>query len=126
MAVLAGDAALVALVGPNLAYRPRREITQFPALTFFDFGFQPDPTVPLLDRTYQFDAWGETLVDAEAVRERVRVVLDKRPGIIDALEAIDVRVRAFYWTADQTLLEENAEVEHCVSEYRCLVYYNPT
>jgi hypothetical protein len=125
MSVLSADAPLIALVGTNLAFRPRRALTAFPALTFFDFGTVPDPLAPLLDRTYQFDGWGVTLADAEAVRERVRVVLDRRPALITAMAAVGIRVRAFYWTSDSTLPEQDAEVEHTVSEYRCLAYYPP-
>jgi len=125
MAVLSADAALVALVGNNLAFRPRRALTAFPALTFFDFGVVPDPTVPLLDRTYQFDGWASTLAEAEAVRERVRALLDRRPGLAEAMAPSGIRVRAFYWTSDTVLSEQDAEVEHTVAEYRCLAYYPP-
>jgi hypothetical protein len=125
MQVLAGDAELVALVGTNLALRPRRALTSFPALTFFDFGSQPDPTVPLLDRVYQFDGWAATLSDAEKVRDRVRVMLDRQPHLAAVMEPTGIRVRAFYWTTDTFLSEQDAEVEHTVSEYRCLAYYPP-
>lgn len=107
----------------RIVYRPRKSLTEFPAITFYDFGSRPDlkADIPLLDRTVTIDVWSKTLDEAEAIAEAVLVRLQGGTNIVP-LALPEARVRYFALQSDIDIPEEDGEVVRKTLEYRCLAY----
>jgi hypothetical protein len=104
---LESDPVLLELIGGSdrIFYRPRRTEFEPPALTYFDFGAEVDPLVPMTDRTMQIDVWETDLDRAERIALRVRRLLDlgRGGGVATplVLEGTEGRVANLFLTADR-------------------------
>jgi len=117
-------ASITALVpATRIIRRPRKALTEFPTITFYDSGIRPDnsPRIPLMDRNFTIDIWAKTLDEAEVIAALVEARLQGGSNIIP-LAAPEARVQYFAQIADIDIAEEDGEVVHKTQEYRCLAY----
>jgi hypothetical protein len=113
---------LVDLLGAadRIAWRNRRQAVTVPSLTYLDFGARPDPTVPLLERTYQFDVWTALKTLGSRIAHEVVLALDGQPmGMLPGGQA---NVWFFGLEDQRDEPADDADVARTMLQFRVLAY----
>jgi len=123
------DSVLTSLLGTDnfrVVYRPAKIPERYPVVSFFDFGTRPDAQVPLMDRTIQFDVWGQTLDQAERIAERLEQLFDfpeaRRRGVAPWSVGMGLRVEQSLLTTDRNDVLDDGDTTRKTLEFRVLAY----
>jgi Protein of unknown function (DUF3168) len=115
---LRADPYVMAKVGGRVFYRPRRALSEFPCITFFDFVSRPDQTVPLFDGTMQVDCWAaESQLTTELADRVVQVLAPRRLALPPR-----VGLRLFGLVANRDEVTDDATISRRLLEFRLLYY----
>jgi len=117
------NSALLSCLGGDIekiARRYRKSVVQptdYPIVTYFDFGGNPDDIVPLMDITYQVDIWAE---DTNLIMGHILNTLNLKPfGVIGDGAANVTFIKCTDWRDDPV---NDGDVERKMLTFRVLAY----
>lgn len=106
----------------TVLYRPTRRPITLPAVTMYDTGTKIDNSVPLYERSFHLDVWGQDIDEVEEIAHLINAVLDHRPL---ALPGDEGNVAFLMLQSDQDQPQDDADLVRKMLTYVMRVYeYN--